>query len=215
MKSVSSHWDKEYAAGMYKNEKPIKYATNLIKMIKNHKAVGLYVGCGNGRNYSMLAKSLVNLVGLDVSRVGIEQIKNRFPEYKNRLVCQDFLDHNGIYDYIVSIQSFQHGDKIITDQYFAKCCKLLKTGGVLHLRVNSSLTNILYRHEKIEKSTGAFTAVYLDGPKANMNIRFYSLKYLRRVLNKNGFKIINYRREIIPRRDNTSWSQWEINAIKI
>src|SRR5207245_2618917 len=86
----------------------------IISTLRAHPAVtsgvGLYVGCGNGRNYLPLVAAGLTLHGLDVSREALDQLVARRADLKPRLTCADFreLEVGLPFDYLVAIQVFQH-----------------------------------------------------------------------------------------------------------
>ncbi len=69
---------------------------------------GLYVGCGNGRNYVALVDAGLDLIGLDVSKEAIAQLRMGHPHLAPDLVQADFreFDSESLFDYIVAIQVF-------------------------------------------------------------------------------------------------------------
>ena len=59
-------WDAEYAAGRYSGEPPVGFVEDIVAAAKDAGAdQGLYIGCGNGRNYIPLTEA-----GLDLARAG-------------------------------------------------------------------------------------------------------------------------------------------------
>ena len=96
---IADVWNAEYAAGRYAGEAPVEFVASIMAELGNRPAIrrsrGLYVGCGNGRNFIRLAEYGLDVVGLDVSAVGIGQIAERKPALACRLAVGDFLDHTG------------------------------------------------------------------------------------------------------------------------
>jgi 2-polyprenyl-3-methyl-5-hydroxy-6-metoxy-1,4-benzoquinol methylase len=43
---------------------------------------GLYIGCGNGRNYEPLVRGGLDLTGLDISEVALGQLSARMPGWR-------------------------------------------------------------------------------------------------------------------------------------
>ena len=121
--SIERAWGKQYLLGRYEGEWPLKFAVRIEKALRGETCLsggrGLYVGCGNGRNYVMLARSGLDIVGLDVSAVGLAKIAEAEPGLASRLVRVDFLEYGGgKFSYVVAIQSFQHGNDRRTGMYF-------------------------------------------------------------------------------------------------
>jgi SAM-dependent methyltransferase len=175
---------------------------------------GLYVGCGNGRNYLPLVDAGLDLVGLDVSPEAIEQIAARRPALAARLVCADFRDFGDpdAFAYVVALQVFQHGGDADAAGYFARVARLLRPGGLFFLRVNSASTEVWHRHTVVERHPlGGFTVRYDDGPKQDLPVHFYSrAELLARTLA--DFALVAEPREDVIRREppkRGSWAQWE------
>ena len=232
--ALADVWDAEYVSGKYINDQPLAFVYKIIKDLNEkpniRNSYGLYVGCGNGRNYITLSKNNLNIVGLDVSKVGLEQIAAKEPHLSKRLVCNDFLEYfpgdrslmhrcvdghmNETFGYIIAIQSFQHGDMSTVNKYFHKARDLLNQCGILFVRINASDTVIEHTHEVIEKSGNGFTVLYTEGPKKGLPIRFFSKQGLKNSMCDAGFKLVREPEKItIPRNDKqNSWSQWEAVA---
>ncbi|HXL45710.1 MAG TPA: class I SAM-dependent methyltransferase, partial [Candidatus Binatia bacterium] len=91
---VAARWDSEYRAGRYVAERPLPFVDRIITTVRAHPeaitGVGLYVGCGNGRNYLPLVDAGLALHGLDVSREALEQLVARRATLKPQLTCADF-----------------------------------------------------------------------------------------------------------------------------
>ena len=179
--------------------------------------VGLYVGCGNGRNYVPItaARELDNIVGLDSSDVAISQLQKKHPELADRLVCGTFeaFESDVQFDYIIAIQVFQHGVHQTISGYFDKVKRLLHQDGLFFFRVNSATTDIYYKHKTIEREeNGGFTIIYEEGPKRDLNVHFFSRDELLEFFANMGFEIISGPIECSELRKppkTGSWSQWE------
>ena len=72
---------------------------------------GVYIGCGNGRNYVPLVEAGLDLIGLDLSQAAIGQLADRLPNRRERLVVGGLADlpPGSRYPLVVGIQVFQHG----------------------------------------------------------------------------------------------------------
>lgn len=219
LKNISTtSWDSEYLKGKYLGDEPIDFVYQIITTLKSRKLIdnkGLYPGCGNGRNYLYLFNAGLNIDGLDISTVAINQLKNKLPQAK--LSVDDFMKiSNKRYSYIVSIQLFQHGNFEQTENLFNKAYKMLLTGGLLFLRVNSINTQIKEKYEIFEHTKmGGLTIKYLSGPKKGMLIHFYTKQEINYITSEK-YKIIQpIKEDYIKRDDLTSWSQWEIILQKV
>src|ERR1700690_3634111 len=83
-------WDAEYAAGWYAGEPPVAFVEDIVAAAKAAGVVrGLYVGCGNGRNYIPLTEAGLDLTGLHLSARPMAQLATRLPARRDRLVTGD------------------------------------------------------------------------------------------------------------------------------
>jgi hypothetical protein len=64
---VRASWDAEYRDGRYSGEPPIAFVGTILETLRGEPALwpgpGLYVGCGNGRNYLPLVDGGADLAG--------------------------------------------------------------------------------------------------------------------------------------------------------
>ncbi len=150
---------------------------------------GLYAGCGNGRNYVTLTHSGLDITGLDVSTVGLEQIVTKDPSLASKLVQGDMIDHAGMYGYIIAIQSFQHEDTTGVHEYFRKIASMLRAGGMLFVRVNAVSTDINHAHVITEQASGGFIILYKNGPKSGLRIHFFSKEELLSMVAASGLVV--------------------------
>ena len=205
-------WDREYLRGRYAGEQPIPFVEKIMRMIPGDGS-GLCVGCGNGRNYIPLARAFGGLEGIDISPVAIRQLCMAAPGLADRVRCGDFADIaiNHTYEYIISIQMLQHGSIRVILEYFEKAVALLKAGGMMFLRVNSASTVPRFPHRITERDGhGGFTAMHLEGPKARLDIHFYTLEEITHLCK--DLEIIESHEDATPRTPpgRGSWFQWKV-----
>lgn len=211
-------WDEEYRRGRYAADLPLPFVDTILDVVSRHRlagdAVGLYVGCGNGRNYVPLVDAGLNLYGLDVSPEALRQLAARRPELSGRLIQGGFQDFQppAAPAYLIAIQVFQHGGRADAAAYFDRVCALLPAGGLFFLRVNSAATQVIRRHSVIERGEhGDFSVRYLEGPKDGMAIHFYARAELAALTGARFETIMEPREEIIHRAppERGFWAQWE------
>ena len=181
---------------------------------------GLYVGCGNGRNYLPLVDAGLALHGLDISREAVDQLIARRGTLAPLLRCSDFLalEIASPFDYLVAIQVFQHGAQAEAAAYFAKTAAVLKAGGLFFLRVNSASTEVYFRHRVVnENDLGGMTIRYDEGPKQGLCVHFYSREELLELARDRFRLLVGPREEVIARAapKTGSWSQWEVIGQKL
>lgn len=215
---VSRSWNDEYRRGRYRDERPIPFVGRIIDILRDRPEAmsgkGLYVGCGNGRNYVALVDAGLDLIGLDISTEAIAQLRADRPHLAPDLVRADFHDFESEwpFDYIVAIQVFQHGTAEAVRSMFARAAKLLKRGGLLFVRVNSASTDVYHSHRVVERGDrGGFTVRYDEGPKRGLAIRFVSLRELSDTLDPWFTPLVRPREQSTSRQspERGSWAQWE------
>jgi SAM-dependent methyltransferase len=215
---VATRWDAEYRAGRYVAEPPLPFVDRILSTLRADPAalagVGVYVGCGNGRNYLPLVDAGLALHGLDVSRAALDQLVARRADLAPRLACADFhaLEVASPLDYLVAIQVFQHGTEADAAAYFDKTADVLRAGGLFFLRVNSASTEVYLRHTVVDRNDfGGFTIRYEEGPKTGLCVHFYGREELLE-LGRERFDLLDEPREEVTARtppQTGSWSQWE------
>ena len=103
---------------------------------------GLYIGCGNGRNYLPLVDGGLDLAGLDISSAAITQLAARAPDRRHRLICGNLsvLPAAAVYPLVIGIQVFQHGDGATVHAHIRAAQQRVSLGGLFCLRVNATAT---------------------------------------------------------------------------
>jgi SAM-dependent methyltransferase len=214
---AAQRWNEEYRGGKYAGEPALPFVKEIVAAVDAerslHAGLGLYVGCGNGRNYLALVDAGLRLHGVDLSLEALRQLVERRPAARLPLVCGDFrsLRHAPAFSYLVAIQVFQHGLAADVASYFATTRRLLRPGGLLFLRVNSVSTEIFHRHTVVERTAGGITACYDAGPKAGLPVHFYACDELA-ALAAEGFDVVSPPREDRITRtppQHGFWAQWE------
>jgi SAM-dependent methyltransferase len=209
-------WDIEYAAGRYREEPPLPFVADIVAAAREHGVIGrdgVYIGCGNGRNYLALVAAGLDLVGLDISERALVQLAERAPERCSRFVHGDLsaLPDCARYPIVIGIQVFQHGDRAAAHQHIAAAQTRLEPGGLFCLRVNAVGTELEHDHDVIERNLdGGFTVRYLAGPKAGLNVHFFAETELS-VLFADDEAVVPPRLARTWRTPRTrgQWSQWE------
>lgn len=210
---VSSNWDRAYNDGKYDQEEPIPFVKDIMDILKKEglvKALGFYPGCGNGRNLVPLLENGLNIEAIDISEIAISQLKSRYENVKAQV--SDFISYDKFsnYDYLLSVQLFQHVNDHGPQLLFDKVVELLKPGGLFILRVNSTHTQIVQEHNQLETSTeGGFTIQYKSGQKDGQYIHFYSSEEIHEFTRDTFEVVMPLREEFIARDNGTYWAQWE------
>jgi SAM-dependent methyltransferase len=209
-------WDAEYAAGRYEGEPPVSFVHDIVVAAKDARvAAGLYVGCGNGRNYVPLVDAGLDLVGLDISETAIAQLGERLPERRDRLVAGDLsaLPPGALYPLVVGIQVFQHGDRAATHAFLADALRRVTPGGLFAVRVNAVGTDVHHAHEVVERDVdGSYSVRYTVGPKTGLTVHFWAAQELETLIGTAGVvPALELRPHATRRKPPQSglWLQWE------
>jgi len=214
---VSARWDAEYRSGRYAGEPPLPFVDEILATLHADSVAegrGLYIGCGNGRNYLPLVRSGLRLYGLDLSSVALHQLAAREPALSMRLICADFRTFVSRcrFSYVIAIQVFQHGGAADVAKYFAGVGSLLSPGGLFFLRANAASTQVRPPHTVIERNDfGGFTVRYESGPKQGLPVHFYARDELQ-ALAPDDFALVAEPREAVTARtppETGHWVQWE------
>lgn len=215
---AAQRWDTEYRNGRYVDEPPVPFVDTILTTLDQYplcrQGVGLYVGCGNGRNYLPLVDAGLDLTGLDLSAESLRQLAVRRSASATRLVCSDLRDYTPEtpLSYIVAIQVFQHGTEADINAYFAKAAELLRPGGLFFLRVNAASTQIYHAHRVLERNAyGGLTICYEAGPKRDLPIHFYARDELTTLTATAFVPVAKLREDITVRTAPKTgfWAQWE------
>ena len=213
----AASWHAEYISGRYRDEPPIDFVPDILAAARDAGLIGaegLYIGCGNGRNYLPLIAGGLDLVGLDVSAVALQQLEERAPERRPRLVHGDLgaLPFGKTYPIVIGIQVFQHGNRKRAHAHINAAQDRLAAGGLFCLRVNAVGTDVAPEHEVIEEhGDGGFTVRYLAGPKDNLQIHFFASEELSELFEAEFEPVLPLRlhRTSRTRPGRGQWSQWE------
>jgi SAM-dependent methyltransferase len=189
---------------------------DIIDAVRIHRPptdVGLYVGCGNGRNFVPLVAAGLDLVGIDVSGVALDQLKARLPDKAARLVHGDLsaLPEPSAFGVVIGIQVFQHGTGPEARAHVRSALGLVAPGGLFCVRVNAVGTEIEYAHTVLTDGEGSgLTIRYDEGPKRGLAVHFFSRAELEGLTERLA-PILPLRidRTLRPRPSSGHWDQWE------
>lgn len=215
---VASRWDAEYREGRYASEPPLAFTDEIVATLRAHPTAfagtGLYVGCGNGRNYLPLVDAGLRVCGLDVSLTALRQLAARRPARPLPLICGDFRSFTcgRPVGFVVAIQVFQHGTEADAATYFDRVKTLLQPGGLFFLRVNSVSTQVFHRHTVLDRNErGGATVRYDAGPKQGLAVHFYAREELADLTGEAFEVVVAPREDVIMRSAPQTgfWAQWE------
>ena len=207
-----------YAAGKYRGAPPLPFVATILATLGEHPAVragrGLYLGCGNGRNYLPLRRAGLDLVGLDISAVALADLRTRLPAGDDCLVHADLQTFcpDRAFDYVIALQVLQHGAQEDVEAHFARVAALLEPGGLFFLRVNSTNAEIFFQHHLRDTNAfGGFSVECTEGAKTGQPVHFYTREEIL-ALAAPAFRVLAAPSEMtefrLPPRTG-SWAQWE------
>lgn len=188
MADAAGSWDAEFRAGRYADDAPVAFVEDILRCanaVELPPGRGLYIGCGNGRNYLPLVAGGLDLVGLDVSQVALDQLAARAPERAGDLVLGDLdaLPGGEMFSIVIGIQVFQHGREREACAHIAAALRRVLPGGLFCIRVNAVGTDFVHEHRIVERNDeGGFTVEYLSGPKTGLAIHFFAEGELARLV---------------------------------
>jgi hypothetical protein len=113
---------------------------------------------------------------------------------------------------VIGIQVFQHGTRDQAHAHVRAAFARVSPGGLIAIRVNAAGSQIRHRHEIVETSADhGRTVHYLEGPKAGLDIHFFSQPELEALVGP-GFGPVLPIRLVTHDYDSPgsgAWSQWE------
>jgi SAM-dependent methyltransferase len=167
MTEAARFWDAEFDKGRWADAEPIGFTAEIVAAATAAGLTeGLYVGCGNGRNYRPLVEGGLDLIGLDVSPVAIRQLAERMPDRRGKLVTGDVsaLPGGTTYPLVVAIQVLHHGDRAQARRLLADTAARVAAGGMLAIGIETVGTDVDEPHDLIERADdGSYTVRYHGG----------------------------------------------------
>lgn len=167
----------------------------LFKMIKKYNiskdSYIMDVGCGGGNLLSKLSSlGFKNLYGFDISASAVKVIQDNFPFLKEKTIIHNCYDENlgfGVkeFDCIISLEVIEH--LFSPHTYLKNINKWLKEGGFLFL---STPYHGFLKNSAIVL-TGSFDR-HFDPLGEEWHIRYFSKNTLRKILETNGFEVIDF-----------------------
>jgi cyclopropane fatty-acyl-phospholipid synthase-like methyltransferase len=213
--TYTAAWEAEYASGRYLDEPPVAFVDDIVRAsAATSRTRGLYIGCGNGRNFMPLLEAGMDLVGLDISFTALQQLRTRLAPRRGSLICGEVrsLDPSALFDVIVAIQVFQHGTRAETHRHIRDAQRHVAPGGLMCVRVNSTATDVFPAHDVVEREGDrSFTVQYREGAKKGLDVHFFSEPELRTLFAEAFTPVLDPREQVTTRTPASlgQWTQWE------
>jgi len=208
-------WDAEYESGRYGDEPPVPFTRDILAAANQAGLTrGLYIGCGNGRNYLPLLEGGLDLVGLDISRVAITHLGERLPDRRSKLIVGDVsaLPADARFPIVIGLQVFQHGNRAQAHEHILAAQNRVTPGGLFCLRVNAIGTDIEHEHKQTElEADSGYTIRYLQGPKTGLDVHFFAENELAELFD-DWNPVLALRPQVTWREGppgRSQWTQWE------
>lgn len=146
----------------------------------------LDIGCGDGTLTSHLNKlnKAKTVMGVDISKTAISQAKKKYPAIDFAVVSATTIPFSKeSFDFIAMVELVEH--IIDIEKMFKEVNKVLKPGGFI--LVTTTDFNLL---KKIIIATFFWEKYFYP---TNPHIRFFTKSTLKDIVNKTGFKVIEYK----------------------
>lgn len=191
----------------------VRDIASAVRRYRPDDDLGLYIGCGNGRNYVPLIDAGLDLLGVDVSGAAIRQLAQRRPDRARRLIHGDIavLPEGSSFGTVIGIQVFQHGSEAEAHAHIRAARGLLSADGLFCIRVNAAGTQLEHGHTVIERNeAGGFTVLYEHGPKSGLQVHFFGKSELAGLL-RDLDAVVPLRVDRTHRQAPATgyWDQWE------
>ncbi len=145
----------------------------------------LEIGCGTGSDCIRLTKLGFEIVGIDVSEVGLKWAREKAAQHNVHVlfekidITKDLPFDNGSFDAVISHLALHGFSNIITREVFDRIWHLLKPEGFLVFEVNSFM-DIRYRPYKRIKKLEPFFFLEEHGQP----MHFFTKRYIKSLLRK-------------------------------
>lgn len=217
-KKYKKHWDLSYKRLennlKYPNEEIIKFLNKFIlkKKIKKNKIKFLDIGCGNGRNVKYILENGYSVVGIDISKIAINNAKKFLKESKLKnskyklinISSDEFKYKLNSFDYIISDSTL---DSMPVDE-FKKSVKLIynmiKPDGLVYLNLinKKNVTHsgkFLNKYDFLIKSKHENKTIqsYFDTKRINQSFKNFKVIEKYEIIKLKGKKILDARYHLI------------------
>lgn len=166
--AAARFWDSAYAQGRFLDLPPDPMVDRILAAARDglpeaSGRAGVCVGVGNGRNFLPLVDGGLDLVGLDVSAVGLDAIRDRRPDLGDRLVHGELsaLPQGERFPVVIGLNVFHHGDRDTAHALIRAGLERVIPGGLFAIRVMAVGTTPSLPHDVVSREAdGSVTIRY-------------------------------------------------------
>lgn len=130
---AGERWDWEYSIRNSGRRDPLPIVDAVIEIAQPEQRL-LYIGIGDGRNFLPLIDAGLDIVGCEISRVGIDRLLEERPDVANRAFFGSFDDVFGgadLFDGVVVSRVLVDSDLSVTEARLRSARRLLRPGGFI------------------------------------------------------------------------------------
>lgn len=151
---------------------------NFVRMLPRGGKV-LDIGCGAGRDSLFLYKKGLDVTGIDFSKKMIKEAERLNPKIKYRVMdFENLRFKNGDFNGIWANASLHHIPKTHLEKVVSKIYRILKSGGILFIKVKYGNREGIRKGVKFGKTLERYFA-------------FYKPRELAKIVKSTGFKILD------------------------
>jgi len=168
--------------------------------LPSNKSIILDIGCGPGNitKYLLDNNPELNVFGIDIAEEMLQLAKNNNPSANFKLMdCKNIHNINTSFDGIMSGFCLPYLSKEEVSTFIKNSYYLLNTKGILYI---STMEDSYENSKEVGPSSGENESIYTH---------YYPEDYLKNVLHKNGFKIL----EIVHKEQLIETNNTEANDI--
>ncbi|MGH2664274.1 class I SAM-dependent DNA methyltransferase [Flavobacterium sp.] len=188
-KSAKEYQDRFMDVDLYNDSFDI-FCSSVTKV--NAEVLELACGPGNCTRYVIKNRPDFNILGTDLAPNMLELARNNNPSATFQLMdCRDILLLNKKYDAILCGFCLPYLSKAESEKLIDDAATILNPNGILYISTM----------EETEDNKSGFKSSSSDEYRAY--IYYHQADYLLNALEKNGFKIIHFKRQDYPTTDGT------------
>lgn len=185
MNRDQNYWNKYYGQDLAPHE-PSPFAKYVMLNFLSKEDKVIEFGCGNGRDAVFFARNGVDVLAIDQSKTGIDELRKRINGYPIRFAATDFCsldDINNGFSAVYSRFTLHAVSKKQQSSALLWASRNLQDGGLLAIEVRGHKNELYGLGEPVEGEPDAF--IY-----DNHYRRFIKLDQLTHQLTELGFSII-------------------------